>query len=169
MAVQLDHDLNYDDRAAFYATLADQASALTAGESDAVANAANVASLLFHALPDVIWVGFYLLKTVDGEEQLVVGPFQGKPACVRIPLGRGVCGTSAAERRSVVVDDVHAFPGHITCDADSRSEIVVPVEGADGRLVGVLDIDSATPGRFDDDDRVGLEGVVTRVASALAG
>ena len=168
MAVQLDDNLNYQDRSTFYATLADQASALTTGETDAVANAANVASLLHHALPDVIWTGFYFLKPLEGTEQLVVGPFQGKPACVRIPLGRGVCGTSAAERRSVVVDDVHAFPGHITCDADSRSEVVVPIESEDGRLVGVLDIDSATPGRFDDDDRAGLEQVVARVASALA-
>ena len=136
----------------FYQELALQLSGLLSGERDAIANAANMSALLYHTLADVNWVGFYFLK--DGE--LVVGPFQGKPACVRIPLGRGVCGTAAEERRSVVVPDVHAFPGHIACDTSSRSELVVPLIAGD-ELVGVLDLDSPSPGRFDEDDRAGCE------------
>lgn len=154
-------DLDYADKAAFYAELAAQARALVAGEDDPVANAANLAALVFHALPRINWAGFYFLAG-DG---LVVGPFQGKPACVRIPLGKGVCGTAAAERRAVVVDDVDAFPGHIACDAASRSEVVVPVEAGDGRLIGVLDIDSPEPGRFDAADAAGL----ARIAAVYAG
>lgn len=137
-----------------YDRLVEQAGALLAGERDDVANAANLASLLFHALAEVNWVGFYFF---DGRE-LVVGPFQGKPACVRIPLGKGVCGKAAAERATQVVPDVHAFPGHIACDAASRSEIVVPLVRA-GELEGVLDLDSPSPARFDEEDRVGLERV----------
>lgn len=136
-----------------------QAEALVAGESDLVANAANLSALLYLIVPRVNWVGVYLLK--GGE--LVVGPFQGKPACVRIPLGRGVCGTAAAERRTVVVPDVHAFAGHIACDADSRSEIVVPLLDGQDALLGVLDVDSPDAGRFTDADRVGFE----RVAALL--
>lgn len=120
-----------------------QAGALMAGQRDLVANAANLAALLFHGLPDVNWVGFYFLKGGT----LVVGPFQGKPACVQIPLGRGVCGAAAASRTVQRVADVHAFPDHIACDADSRSEIVIPLE-RDGELLGVLDVDSPLPGRF---------------------
>ena len=127
----------------FYRELALQLSGLLSGERDSIANAANTAALLYHALPDVNWVGFYLLK----EGELVLGPFQGKPACVRIALGRGVCGTAAQARRSVVVPDVHAFPGHIACDTASRSELVVPLIARDA-LVGVLDLDSPSAGAF---------------------
>ena len=144
-----------------YAHLAAQAKALLEGERDAGANAANLAALLFHSLPDLNWAGFYWLK--DGG--LVLGPFQGKPACVRIALGRGVCGTAAAERRTVVVTDVHAFPGHIACDSASASEIVVPVFKA-GRLLGVLDLDSPQPARFDAEDARGLEALVRLFAEA---
>jgi GAF domain-containing protein len=138
-----------------YASLLAQARSLLEGERDAGANAANLAALLFHSLPDLNWAGFYWMK--DGG--LVLGPFQGKPACVRIALGRGVCGTAAAGRRTVVVPDVHAFPGHIACDSASASEIVVPVLRG-GRLLGVLDLDSPRPARFDDEDARGLEAVV---------
>ncbi len=138
----------------FYAELALQLSGLLTGERDSIANAANTAALLYHALPGVNWAGFYFLK----ESELVLGPFQGKPACVRIALGRGVCGTAAQARRSVVVPDVHAFPGHIACDTASRSELVVPLVAGD-RLVGVLDLDSPSPCRFDEDDRAGCENL----------
>jgi len=132
-----------------------QARALLEGERDPVANAANLASLIFHTLPDLNWAGFYWLK---GDE-LVLGPFQGKPACVRIALGKGVCGTAAQRKASVVVPDVHAFPGHIACDSASRSEVVVPVMKA-GRVLGVLDLDSPSLGRFSDEDARALEAVV---------
>lgn len=144
---------DYADKARFYAELEAQAHALVAGEPDRIANAANIAALIFHALPRINWAGFYFLQ---GEE-LVLGPFQGKPACVRIPLGRGVCGTAVAERRSQLVADVHAFPGHIACDAASRSEVVVPLADSSGALFGVLDIDSPEPDRFDAADLAGLE------------
>lgn len=137
-----------------YAELVAQARGLLHGEHDRIANAANFAALLWHALPDINWCGFYLY---DGRE-LVVGPFQGKPACVRIALGHGVCGTAAASGHTQVVADVYAFPGHIACDAASRSEIVVPLR-FDGRLFGVWDVDSPLPGRFDDDDRAGMEAL----------
>lgn len=135
-----------------YAQLNQQLAALIGDERDFIANMANMAALLFHQLPDLNWAGFYLMRGGG----LVLGPFQGKPACIRIPLGKGVCGTAAATRVTQVVPDVHAFPGHIACDADSRSEIVVPLV-ADGQLIGVLDLDSPKPGRFDEDDRAGLE------------
>ena len=138
-----------------YRSLAEQAEALLAGEGDLVANAANLSSLIFHTLPELNWAGFYFMR--DGE--LVVGPFQGKPACVRIAVGHGVCGTAAQERRTIVVPDVHEFPGHIACDPASRSEIVVPVI-RDGELLGVLDLDSPVRERFDVDDAAGLEAVV---------
>ena len=144
-----------------YAQLLAQARALLEGERDAGANAANLASVLFHALPDLNWTGFYWFR--DGG--LVLGPFQGKPACVRIALGRGVCGTAAASRRTVVVPDVHAFPGHIACDSASASEIVVPVLKA-GRLLGVLDLDSPRPARFDEEDARGLEELARLFAEA---
>ena len=137
-----------------YAGLVEQARALLAGESDRTANAANLSALAFHALADVNWLGFYFS---DGRE-LVVGPFQGKPACVRIALGRGVCGTAAATGRTQRVDDVDAFPGHIPCDSASRSEVVVPLFQGD-QLVGVFDIDSPLPARFDADDVAGLEAL----------
>ncbi len=136
-----------------YAELAAQARALVGDERDRIANAANLCALLFDALPDLNWCGFYLF---DGTE-LVVGPFQGKPACVRIALGRGVCGTAAASRTTQRVDDVHAFADHIACDSASRSEVVVPLLTADDRLLGVLDLDSPQLARFDDDDARGLE------------
>lgn len=142
------------DRTEQYRGLAEQARALVAGESDRIANAANLSALLFHTLPDLNWAGFYFF---DGHE-LVVGPFQGKPACVRIALGRGVCGTAATTRVTQLVPDVHAFPGHIACDADTRSEIVVPLV-REGELIGVLDLDSPLPARFDTIDRLGLEAV----------
>ena len=135
-----------------YALLAEQAASLLTGEPDRTAKAANFAALLFHGLADLNWLGFYFY---DGSE-LVVGPFQGKPACVRIPLGKGVCGTAAASGQTQVVADVDAFPGHIACDSESRSEVVVPLFHQ-GQLIGVLDIDSPRPGRFDDEDRSGFE------------
>ena len=143
------------DKPTLYAHLAEQAGHLLAGESDRIANAANFSALLYHALPDVNWVGFYFF---DGKE-LVVGPFQGKPACVRIALTRGVCGAAATTRLTQRVADVHDFPGHIACDAASRSEIVVPLVLADGSLLGVLDIDSPSPGRFDAVDQSGAENL----------
>ena len=146
-----------------YANLHSQLRALLAGEHDLIANAANCAALLYHSLPDVNWAGYYLLR--DGE--LVVGPFQGRPACVRIALGKGVCGTAAQERRTLVVRDVHEFPGHIACDAASNSEIVVPML-RNGSLIGVLDIDSPNLGRFDDEDRAGLERFVATLLAATS-
>lgn len=140
------------DKPALYASLAGDLRALLHGERDPIANAANLSSLLYHTLPDVNWVGLYLLKA--GE--LVLGPFQGKPACVRIALGKGVCGTAASRRQSVVVPDVDAFPGHIACDSASRSELVVPLI-KNGELLGVLDLDSPSLARFDDTDRQGCE------------
>jgi L-methionine (R)-S-oxide reductase len=142
------------DKHASYAELRDQLDALIEGERDAIANAANTAALLYHALADVNWVGFYFLK--DG--QLVLGPFQGQPACVRIPLSKGVCGAAATRRKSIVVPDVHAFPGHIACDTASRSELVVPLL-RDEKLIGVLDLDSTSPARFDEADRAGCEAL----------
>jgi L-methionine (R)-S-oxide reductase len=140
------------DKPDLYHLVVEAATSLLASERDAVANAANLAALMYHSLPDLNWLGFYFLK--DGE--LVVGPFQGKPACVRIALGKGVCGTAAVRRETVVVQDVHDFPGHIACDAASRSEIVAPlVKGS--RLIGVLDADSPIAGRFDAVDREGFE------------
>jgi GAF domain-containing protein len=140
------------DQAGDYTQLAEELAGLLSGESDFVANAANTAALIFDALPDLNWAGFYFLK----DRELVVGPFQGKPACVRIALGKGVCGTAAVERKTIVVPDVDAFPGHIACDAASRSEIVVPLLAGED-LLGVLDIDSPRLGRFDAGDARGLE------------
>ena len=139
-----------------YALLIEQARSLLIGEHDRIANAANLSALIFNSLPDVNWAGFYFY---DGTE-LVVGPFQGLPACVRIALGKGVCGTAAQTRQTQVVEDVEAFPGHIACDSASRSEVVVPLYLGD-RLIGVLDIDSPVPARFDDHDRAGLEGLAS--------
>jgi GAF domain-containing protein len=141
--------------AEFYRELEGQCRALLHGERDFTANSANLAALIFNALPDLNWAGFYWLK----EGELVLGPFQGKPACVRIALGRGVCGAAAQGRASLVVGDVNAFPGHITCDGASRSEVVVPVI-KEGRLLGVLDLDSPTPARFAEEDARGLERLV---------
>lgn len=145
-----------------YAQLADQARALLAGERDRVANAANLCALVHHALPSLNWVGFYFY---DGTE-LVVGPFQGLPACVRIPLDKGVCGAAARSRQTQRIEDVHAFPGHIACDAASRSELVVPLV-RDGELIGVFDLDSPEPARFDVEDQRGLEAVARIYLEAL--
>ena len=143
---------DFTDKRAGYEQLATQLHGLLAGETDPIANAANTVALIFDALPEVSWAGFYFLR--GGE--LIVGPFQGKPACVRIALGRGVCGTAAARRETIIVPDVNAFPGHIACDATSQSEVVMPLLAAD-RLVGVLDLDSARLSRFDEVDARGLE------------
>ncbi len=148
------HDLPSASKAETYAALTSQLRALLEGERDPIAGSANASSLIFHALPDLNWAGFYFMK----EGELVVGPFQGRPACVRIALGRGVCGTAAATRQTVIVEDVENFPGHIACDAASRSEIVVPLLMND-TLLGVLDLDSPLPGRFDTEDRDGLESL----------
>ena len=143
---------DFTDKRAGYELLATQLHGLLTGEPDPIANAANTAALIFDALPEVSWAGFYFLR--GGE--LIVGPFQGKPACVRITIGRGVCGTAAERRATLIVPDVNAFPGHIACDGASQSEVVVPLLAAD-RLVGVLDLDSARLARFDEADARGLE------------
>ena len=142
-------------KAEIYEELVRQARGLLDGERDVIANAANVAALIWQVVPDINWTGFYLMK--GGE--LVLGPFQGKPACVRIAVGRGVCGAAAARRETVVVEDVHAFPGHIACDSASNSEIVVPLV-KNGVVYGVLDIDSPLHARFDNEDRRGIEALV---------
>lgn len=144
-----------------YAQLLAQARALMHGERDRVANAANLSALLFHSLAEVNWIGFYFF---DGVE-LVVGPFQGQPACVRIALGKGVCGTAAATGHTQRIEDVDAFPGHIPCDSASRSELVVPLF-ADGGLIGVLDLDSPQLARFDADDQIGLEAIAQAFVEA---
>ena len=148
-----------------YAEMAEQLAALLDGVQYPIANAANVAALIFHRLPDLNWAGFYF---AEGERELVLGPFQGKPACVRIPWGEGVCGTAAAQREVIVVADVHEFPGHIACDPDSRSELVVPlIEGE--RVLGVLDLDSPVLGRFDEEDCAGVERLVAVFLDSLKG
>ncbi len=149
-------------KATLHADLLSAADAITTGESDSIANMANVAALIWEYLPDLNWAGFYRLVG----DTLVLGPFQGKAACIRIPLGKGVCGTAAQTRLTQCIVNVHAFPGHIACDAASASELVVPVLH-DGRLLGVLDLDSPLPGRFDSDDAAGLEALIARIASRL--
>jgi GAF domain-containing protein len=144
-----------------HALLLEQAKGLFEGERDALANSANLAALIFHTLPDLNWAGFYWMK--GGE--LVLGAFQGKPACVRIPMGRGVCGTAAARGHTVVVADVHAFPGHIACDSATQSEIVVPILH-EGRVVGVLDLDSPRLGHFSEVDARALEQLVAAFVAA---
>lgn len=150
------------DKPTLYAELAQQARGLLHGEANLVANAANFAALVYHALPDINWCGFYLLD----RGELVVGPFQGKPACIRIALGRGVCGIAAETRATQVVEDVNAHPDHIFCDGASRSEIVVPLIRADGSLLGVWDVDSPNLARFDDEDRAGMEALCAEFLSA---
>jgi L-methionine (R)-S-oxide reductase len=155
MNTQTHDELAYPaDKAAAYVAIERDLAALLEGESDLVANAANTAALLYLALPRLNWAGFYFARA-DGE--LVLGPFQGKPACVRIAPGKGVCGAAASARKTVRVADVHAFPGHIACDAASNAEIVVPLLRRDASLLGVLDLDSPDPGRFDAVDQQGLE------------
>jgi len=148
-------DVTVSSKSELYDQLATQLSSLLAGELDLIANAANFSSLIFHSLPDLNWTGFYFEK--DGE--LVLGPFQGQPACVRIKIGQGVCGAGAAKCETVIVPNVHEFPGHIACDSASNSEIVVPLM-KDSRLIGVLDLDSPSFERFDDQDASGLENLV---------
>ena len=152
------------DKPGLYAELAQQARGLLHGEPNLVANAANFAALVFNALPDVNWCGFYFL---DGEE-LVVGPFQGKPACIRIALGRGVCGIAAVERATQVVEDVATHPNHVYCDGASKSEIVVPLVRTDGTLLGVWDVDSPNLARFDAVDRAGMEALCAEFMRADA-
>ncbi|KFG67109.1 GAF domain-containing protein [Microvirga sp. BSC39] len=150
-----------DNKRDFYASLAQQLTGLLEGERDMIANAANMSALIFQFLPDLNWAGFYFMR----EGELVLGPFQGKTACVRIAVGRGVCGSAVERRESIVVPDVHAFPGHIACDSASRSELVVPLI-KDGRVLGVLDLDSPNPNRFDEEDREGCEQLVRIFLSA---
>jgi len=147
--------ISADNKKDFYKELNSMLASLIGDESDWLANAANAASLLYQLLPDINWAGFYLFK----KSELVLGPFQGKPACVRIQMGKGVCGTAAQTGKMQVVEDVHLFPGHIACDAASQSEIVLPIYH-NGRLVGVLDIDSPVKGRFNNDDAEGLLGFI---------
>ncbi len=154
---------DFDGKAALYRDLAQQLDALLSGESDVTANAANAAAAIFHSLPRLNWAGFYFLR--DGV--LVLGPFQGRPACVRIPLGSGVCGTAAREQRSILVSDVEKFPGHIACDTASRSELVVPLVRNDA-VLGVLDLDSPDLARFDAEDQKGCEALAAIVVRHFA-
>lgn len=152
------------DKVAFYRDLCTQLRSLLEGERDSIANAANTSALLFELMPDINWAGFYFLR--DGNE-LIVGPFQGKPACVRIAVGRGVCGTAVERGCTILVEDVHAFPGHIACDAASRSELVVPLM-RNGKILGVIDLDSPRPARFDAEDQAGIEQVAAIYVAASA-
>jgi L-methionine (R)-S-oxide reductase len=180
------------EKRALYDELAAQLTALLKGESDPIANAANTAALIYHGLPDLNWAGFYFIRSfrdpspsyphpfppplagegrgggvpVTDRRELVLGPFQGKPACVRIPWGKGVCGTAAARGMAVIVPDVHVFPGHIACDANSRSELVVPLVKA-AEVIGVLDLDSPLPARFDEEDRAGVERLAAILIASL--
>ena len=157
-----DFKIEASDKASLYRELIEAADALTAGEPDPIANMANVAALVWEAVPDLNWAGFY--RNVGGE--LVLGPFQGRPACIRIPFGKGVCGAAAASLEPQLVADVHAFEGHIACDAASRAELVVPIL-AQGVLAGVLDLDSPTPGRFDKEDEAGCVKLIQRLSGRL--
>jgi GAF domain-containing protein len=148
------------NKTAFYSLLNQQAMAIIDSEYDVIANMANISALLFNQMDDVNWAGFYLFK----ENQLVLGPFQGQVACIRIPIGKGVCGTAAANRKTMRVRDVHEFAGHIACDAASNSEIVIPIV-IKGELLGVLDIDSPSTERFDKDDQLGLENLIANFVS----
>jgi L-methionine (R)-S-oxide reductase len=158
-----DFKIEAADRATLYRDLALALQGLIGDEDDAVANMANAAGLIWESLPDLNWAGFY--RNVGGE--LVLGPFQGRPACIRIPFGTGVCGVAAETRQVQRVKDVHAFPGHIACDSASNSEIVLPLIGTDGQLIGVLDLDSPKHGRFDEEDEAGLRAIAAILASAL--
>ena len=150
------------DKTALYEDLLSAAGALTADEPDGVANMANVAALLWEFLPDCNWTGFY--RMVDGE--LVLGPFVGRPACIRIPIARGVCGAAAESGETQLVPDVHAFPGHIACDGDTQSELVVPVL-RNGQVVAVIDLDSPSPARFDEADRAGIEALAAMLSDRV--
>jgi L-methionine (R)-S-oxide reductase len=151
-----------------YALLAKQAASILEDERNLTSNAAQFSALIYDTIAELNWAGFYFVrpaKKADGAKELLVGPFQGKVACARIPFGRGVCGTSVAERRTIVVPDVHAFPGHIACDSASNAEIVIPVI-KNGEIYGVFDIDSPTLNRFSDEDKVGLEALVAAFIAA---
>jgi L-methionine (R)-S-oxide reductase len=158
-----DFKIEAGDKATLYRDLAQALEALVAGEPDPVANMANAAALIWESLPDLNWAGFY--RNVGGE--LVLGPFQGRPACIRIPFGRGVCGAAAETLQVQRVDDVHAFPGHIACDAASQSELVVPIVGADGKLIAVLDLDSPNKARFTEEDEAGCVALCELLARVL--
>ena len=157
-----DFKIEAADKSILYRDLKSAVEGLTSGETDAIANMANVAALIWETLPDINWAGFY--RNVDGE--LVLGPFQGRPACIRIPFGTGVCGAAAETLEVQRVEDVHAFPGHIACDAASASELVVPIV-RDGKLIAVLDIDSPTPARFTEEDEAGIVAVCDLLAKIL--
>ncbi len=155
------------DVAERYRQLCDAADALTGGEPDAVANMANVAALIWEFVPDLNWAGFYRVgESASGDEELILGPFVGRPACIRIPIGQGVCGTAAGEAKTQLVEDVHAFPGHIACDAASQSEVVVPVV-RNGEVVAVIDLDSPRPARFSEEDAQGLEKLAQILANRI--
>jgi len=158
---ELHLDVYPENKQELYTLLAEQLTALTDGEPHIIPNLANCAALLFYALKDINWAGFYLTQTDEstGKEYLLLGPFQGKTACIRIPSGRGVCGTALASGKIQLVEDVHEFPGHIACDSASNSEIVLPIQ-KNGRIVGVLDIDSPYVARFDEEDKEGLQKLV---------
>ena len=158
-----DFKIEAADKPTLYRDLASAAQGLTAGEPDPIANMANVAALVWETLPDINWAGFY--RNVGGE--LVLGPFQGRPACIRIPFGTGVCGAAAESLQVQRVEDVEAFPGHIACDAASASELVVPIMGSDGKLIAVLDLDSPTPARFTEEDEAGCVGLCELLAKVL--
>ena len=158
-----DFKIEAADKATLYGDLASALEALVADEPDAIANMANVAALIWESLPDLNWAGFY--RNLGGE--LVLGPFQGRPACIRIPFGSGVCGAAAATRQVQRVDDVHAFPGHIACDSASNSELVVPILGADGELIAVLDLDSPKHARFTQEDEAGCVRLAEILAKAI--
>jgi L-methionine (R)-S-oxide reductase len=149
------HAIDSANKTEFYRELTSQLGGLLSGERDLIANAANTSALLYQIMPDLNWAGFYFLRT---NEELVLGPFQGKPACVRIAKGKGVCGAAVQRRVSVLVEDVYAFPGHIACDSASRSELVVPLTWNE-KVIGVIDLDSPSPARFDADDQAGIEAV----------
>ncbi len=154
-------------KAEIYQQLLEAADALTGGEPDAVANMANVASLIWEFVPELNWAGFYRLGiNAGGKDELVLGPFNGRPACIRIPLGRGVCGVSASTGETQLIEDVHAFPGHIACDAASQSELVVPIV-RDGKVIAVIDLDSPRVSRFDADDAAGIEALASLLSSRI--
>jgi GAF domain-containing protein len=156
-------DIDASSKTALYADLLSAIDAITSDEPDAIANMANVAALIWDAVPDLNWAGFYRLLG----DTLILGPFQGKAACIRIPIGKGVCGAAAERKTTQLVRDVHAFPGHIACDAASQSELVVPIL-FQGRLIAVLDLDSPRPARFDEEDQRGFEAICTLIAPRLA-
>ena len=156
-------DIDASSKTALYADLLSAIDAITSDEPDAIANMANVAALIWDAVPDLNWAGFYRLLG----DTLILGPFQGKAACIRIPIGKGVCGAAAERKTTQLVRDVHAFPGHIACDAASQSELVVPIL-FQGRLIAVLDLDSPRPARFDEEDQRGFEAICALIAPRLA-